>query len=138
MRPRRRTCFFGDRGSQFFPGVALFDTSINYDIPLYKSARPWLKFDVYNLLNDLKVIRYDTTVNPDPNSPLDAMGLPTGLHQGIAVRSGDVNGGVSGGVPGPARRPHVPRLVRLPVLISISGSDFHPRGSHRGPSAVIA
>ena len=80
--PSSQNVYFGDRGSQFFPGVALFDTSINYDIPVYKTVRPWLKFDVYNLLNNLKVIRYNTTVNPDPNSPLDAMGLPTGYLKG--------------------------------------------------------
>ena len=114
--PSSQNVYFGDRGSQFFPGVALFDTSINYELPVYKTARPWLKFDVYNLFNDLTVIRYNTTVNPDPNSPLDAMGLPTGLYQGIAVRPGDVDGGVSGAVPGPARRPHVPGRARLPVL----------------------
>src|SRR3954466_5232279 len=80
--PSSQNVFFGKRGSQFFPGVALFDTSVNYEIPIYKSARPWVKFDVYNLFNDLTVIRYNTTVNPDPNSPLDAMGLPTGFIKG--------------------------------------------------------
>ncbi|HEY2434922.1 MAG TPA: TonB-dependent receptor [Vicinamibacterales bacterium] len=80
--PQSQNVYFGNRGSQFFPGVALFDTSINYDIPIYKSARPYLKFDVYNLFNNLTVIRYDTTVNPDPNSPLDSMGLPTGYIKG--------------------------------------------------------
>ena len=80
--PSSQTVFFGDRGAQFFPGVALFDTSFNYELPLYKTARPWVKFDIYNLLNDLTVIRYNTTVNPDPNSPLDSMGLPTGYIKG--------------------------------------------------------
>jgi len=80
--PSSQNVYFGDRGSQAFPGVALFDTSINYELPLYKTARPWLKFDVYNLFNDLTVIRYNTTVNPDPNSALDAMGLPTGYVKG--------------------------------------------------------
>jgi hypothetical protein len=80
--PSSQNVFFGERGSQFFPGVALFDTSINYELPLYKTARPWLKFDVYNLFNDLTVIRHNTTVNPDPNSPLDSMGLPTGFIKG--------------------------------------------------------
>jgi hypothetical protein len=80
--PSSQNVYFGNRGSQFFPGVALFDTSINYELPLYKSARPWVKFDVYNLFNDLTVIRYNTTVNPDPNSPLDDMGLPTGFIKG--------------------------------------------------------
>jgi hypothetical protein len=80
--PSSQNVYFGDRGSQFFPGVALFDTSINYELPVYKTARPWLKFDVYNLFNDLTVIAYNTTVNPDPNSPLDSMGLPTGFIKG--------------------------------------------------------
>lgn len=77
--PSSQNVYFGARGSQFFPGVTLFDTSVNYELPIYRTARPWLKFDVYNLFNDLKVIRYNTTVTPDPNSPLDAMGLPTGF-----------------------------------------------------------
>ena len=80
--PSSQNVYFGNRGSQFFPGVALFDSSINYELPVYKTARPWLKFDVYNLFNDLKVIRFNTTVNPDPNSPKDAMGLPTGYIKG--------------------------------------------------------
>ena len=80
--PSSQTVFFGDRGSQTFPSVALFDTSVNYEIPIYKTARPWVKFDVYNLFNELKVIRFNTTVNPDPNSPLDDMGLPTGFIRG--------------------------------------------------------
>jgi hypothetical protein len=80
--PSSQNVYFGDRGSQFFPGVALFDSSINYELPVYKTARPWLKFDVYNVFNDLKVIRYNTTVNPDPNSALDSMGLPTGYIKG--------------------------------------------------------
>lgn len=80
--PSSQNVYFGNRGSQFFPGVALVDTSINYEIPVYRTARPWLKFDVYNLFNDLTVIRFNTTVVPDPNSPLDAMGLPTGFIKG--------------------------------------------------------
>src|SRR3954447_9453120 len=80
--PSSQNVYFGDRGSQPYPGFALFDTSINYELPVYKTARPWVKFDVYNLSNNLKLIRYNTTVNPDPNSPLDAMGLPTGFIKG--------------------------------------------------------
>jgi outer membrane receptor protein involved in Fe transport len=80
--PSSQNVYFGGRGSQVFPGVTLFDTSFNYELPIYRTARPWVKFDVYNLFNDLKVIRYNTTVRPDPNSPLDAMGLPTGFIKG--------------------------------------------------------
>jgi hypothetical protein len=80
--PSSQNVYFGDRGTQTFAGFTLFDTSINYELPLYKTARPWLKFDVYNLFNNQKVIQYDTTVNPDPNSPLDSFGLPTGFIKG--------------------------------------------------------
>ena len=80
--PSSQTVYFGNRGSQFFPGYALFDTSINYEIPVFKSARPWLKFDVYNLLNNNKVISYNTTVRPDPASSVDSMGIRTGYTKG--------------------------------------------------------
>lgn len=80
--PASQNVYFGDRGSQFFAGYALFDTSINYEIPVYKTARPWLKFDVYNLLNNNKVISYNTTVRPDPASSLDSMGIRTGYTEG--------------------------------------------------------
>jgi hypothetical protein len=80
--PGVQTVYFGNRGSQFYPGSALFDTSINYDIPVFKSARPWLKFDVYNLFNNERMTAYNITVRPDPKSPLDSMGIPTGYTQG--------------------------------------------------------
>jgi hypothetical protein len=33
---------------------------------------------MFNVLNNDKLIKWTTTVNPDPSSPLDADGLPTG------------------------------------------------------------
>ena len=80
--PSSQTVYFGQRGSQTFAGYALLDTSVNYDIPVFKSARPWVKLDVYNLLNNQKLITWNTVVRPDPNSPLDSLGLPTGFVQG--------------------------------------------------------
>ena len=32
--------FFSERGSETFPGYGLFDTSINYDIPVFRTLRP--------------------------------------------------------------------------------------------------
>ncbi len=49
---------------------------------MFKSVRPWLKFDVYNLFNDLKLISWNTTVNPANGSPVDSMGLPTQYSDG--------------------------------------------------------
>ena len=80
--PSSQTVYFGDRGTGRFNGYALLDTSISYDIPVFKSARPWVKLDIYNLLNNQKLVSFNTTVTPDPNSPVDALGLPTGFIQG--------------------------------------------------------
>jgi hypothetical protein len=80
--PGVQTLYFGDRGNETFAGFGLFDTSVNYDVPVFRSLRPWIKVDIFNLLNNDKLIAWNTTVRPDPNSPLDAMGLPTGYIKG--------------------------------------------------------
>jgi len=76
------TLFFGDRGSQDFKGYGALDFAGTYAIPVWRTARPWIKFEVYNLLNNTKLIAWDTSITPDPASPLDANGLPTGYIQG--------------------------------------------------------
>jgi len=77
--PGPANVFFAERGSETFKGYGLLDTSINYDVPVFRSLRPWLKFDVYNLLNNQKLVAWNTTVSQDPNSPRDALGLATGF-----------------------------------------------------------
>src|SRR6185295_8130498 len=64
--PSSQTVYFGDRGSQTFPGYGVFDASLNYDIRTVRSLRPWLKFDVFNLFNNMKLIGYNTAVRQDP------------------------------------------------------------------------
>jgi hypothetical protein len=83
-RPANQTLFFGERGSESFKGSGVFDTSINYSVPIVRSLRPWVKFDVYNLFNNQKLIAWNTTVTQDPNSPKDALGLATGYLPGAA------------------------------------------------------
>lgn len=39
--------FFSERGSETFPGYGVLDTSINYDILLFRTLRPWLKLELY-------------------------------------------------------------------------------------------
>ena len=56
---------------------------------MFRTVRPWVKVEILNLTNNQKLISWDTTVTPDPNSPLDANGLPTGYIQGPALRAGD-------------------------------------------------
>jgi hypothetical protein len=74
--------FFGQRGAGQFPGYGVLDFAAGYNIPVWKSARPWIKFEVYNVLDNEKLIGWDVTVTPDPNSPKDASGLPTGYIKG--------------------------------------------------------
>jgi hypothetical protein len=69
--------FFAPRGSEMFKGYGLFDASINYDIPVFRTLRPWLKFDIYNVFNNRKLIAWNTTVSQNRSGPLDALGLAT-------------------------------------------------------------
>jgi len=45
-------------------------------------VRPWLKVELFNALNNQKLVKWDTTVTPDANSAVDANGLRTGFVQG--------------------------------------------------------
>lgn len=77
-----QTLFFGQRGAGDFLGYGLLDLAATYSLPIWKVAKPWVKVEFYNLLNNDKQIKWDTTVTADPNSPKDANGLPTGYIQG--------------------------------------------------------
>jgi hypothetical protein len=78
-QPTPQTLFFtGARGDQNFAGYGVFDMSINYDVPVFRTLKPWVKFDVYNLFNNEKLIAWSTTVTPNKASATDSMGLPTG------------------------------------------------------------
>ena len=58
------------------------DLAATYQVPVFHTVSPWVKVEILNLTNNQKLISWDTTVTPDPNSPLDANGLPTGYIQG--------------------------------------------------------
>ena len=59
-----------------------------------------MKVEILNVTNNQKLISWDTTVTPDPNSPLDANGLPTGYIQGPQLRPGDREHRLPGVAPG--------------------------------------
>jgi hypothetical protein len=73
---------FGERGAGQFKGYGVLDFAATYTVPVWRAVRPWIKAEVYNVLNNQKLIRWDTIVNVDPNSPKDANGLPTAFLQG--------------------------------------------------------
>jgi hypothetical protein len=76
--PSSQTVYFGERGSQTFPGYGVIDASFTYDIRAVRSLRPWVKLDVFNVFNNLAVIGFNTVVRQDPTSPVDSLGLHTG------------------------------------------------------------
>jgi outer membrane receptor protein involved in Fe transport len=77
-----QTLYFGERGSQSFKGYAVMDLAATYQIPVLHTASPWVKVEILNVTNNQKLISWNTTVTPDPNSPLDANGLPTSYIKG--------------------------------------------------------
>jgi carboxypeptidase family protein/TonB-dependent receptor-like protein len=74
--------FFGERGSQSFEGFAMVDLAVTYSVPVWRSAQPWIKFETFNVLNNQKLVVWDTTITADPASARDEFGLPTGYVQG--------------------------------------------------------
>lgn len=89
--PSTQTLFFADRGSELFDAAHLWDLGLNYSIPVFKSLRPYVKFDVFNVFNNDKLIQWNTVVTADPNSARDSLGLPTGYVQGANFGKGTVN-----------------------------------------------
>jgi hypothetical protein len=69
--------FFGDRGSQTFPGYGMFDLSLNYNVPVFRTLRPWVKFDAFNLFDNQKLIAWSTTVSQNKAAGVDNLGLAT-------------------------------------------------------------
>ena len=80
--PSDQTIYFAGRGSEEFKGYGVIDVGLGYNVPVFKTLRPYVRFDVYNALNNQKQIQWNTTVSPDPASAKDAMGLPTGYTKG--------------------------------------------------------
>jgi hypothetical protein len=80
--PSRQTLFFDERGSELFDSASIFDFGLTYQVPVFRTLRPWVKFDAFNIFNNDKLMSWNTTVTADNNSPRDALGLPTGYVQG--------------------------------------------------------
>ncbi len=80
--PRRQSVFFGERGAGEYNASSLFDVSIGYRIPVWKSIEPWVKFEVYNVLNDDTLEIFNTTVSANNAGPRDSNGLPTEFIRG--------------------------------------------------------
>jgi hypothetical protein len=91
-----QTVFFGERGSESFDSFALVDVALTYGIPVWRSAQPWLKVEAFNVLNNQKLIAWDTTITADAASARDANGLPTGYVKGPRFGQGTANSHYAG------------------------------------------
>jgi hypothetical protein len=80
--PTTQTIFYGGRGSAEFEASHIVDFALNYEVPLYKSARPFFKAEMRNAFNTQPLIGFDTTVTPDNSGPRDALGLPLNFVRG--------------------------------------------------------
>jgi hypothetical protein len=91
LPPTSQTLFFDERGTEYFDDAHQFDVGIAYNIPIFKTLRPWVKLDVLNLFNDQSLVQANTTITPDPASPVDADGLATGFIRGAQFGTGTQN-----------------------------------------------
>ena len=77
-----QTIFYEERGTGEFEAQHLFGLALNYDVPVWKKVRPYVKFDLRNMFNKQPLIGFDTTLIPNNSGPLDALGLPTTYTEG--------------------------------------------------------
>ena len=102
--PTSQTLYYGERGTESFKGYGLLDLSVQYQIPIWRTAAPYFKFELYNVFKHDSLIGWNTTVNPVYDGPVDDLGLPTTYEEGPRFREGTSQGnyppwlaGASGG-----------------------------------------
>jgi hypothetical protein len=98
--PDSQTIYFGERGSQQFPGYDLLDVSVNYNIPIVHALRPWVKCDVFNLFDNVKLIAWNTVVLQDRSGPKDGVGLATSYNPSPLFGQADSNADFPAALPG--------------------------------------
>lgn len=74
--------YYGPRGNHLFPGFALADLSVSYAVPVWRTVRPYIRAEVLNIFNNQKQIGFDTTLEPNWDGPVDALGIPTTFTKG--------------------------------------------------------
>jgi hypothetical protein len=89
--PANQTVYFGARGSEEFASAHLVDVAVNYAIPVFRSLRPWLKFEMLNVFNNDTLVSWNTDVTQDPDSATDRLGLHTGYTRGPSFGQADQN-----------------------------------------------
>ena len=80
--PTSQTLYFDERGTENFKGYGLLDLSVQYQLPIWRTAEPYFKFELLNVFNSDTLIFWNTTVNPDFDGPVDDLGLPLNYIEG--------------------------------------------------------
>ena len=80
--PTSQTLYYGERGTENFKGYGLLDLSVQYQLPIWRTAEPYFKFEMYNVFNNDMLIAWDDTVDPVWDGPVDELGLPTTYEKG--------------------------------------------------------
>jgi hypothetical protein len=80
--PASQAIFFGERGANVFNGFQVWDLAATYNVPVFRSLRPYLNLAIYNAFNNQTLIRWNTTVTPDATAPVDGNGIPTNFVRG--------------------------------------------------------
>ena len=86
--PTSQSLYFDARGTEDFKGYGLLDLSVQYQIPIWRTAAPYFKFELLNAFNNDTLISWDTTVDPDYDGPVDDLGLPLNYIEGPRVGEG--------------------------------------------------
>jgi hypothetical protein len=89
--PQDQTLFFGTRGENDFKGYHVFHFALNYGVPVWRTARPWVKVEVRNLLNNDNLIAWNRTVMQALGSPVDELGLPLNFVKGSRYGTATAN-----------------------------------------------
>ena len=76
-RPTSQPLYYGARNSEGFDGYGLFDLSVQFERPIWRSVRPYVKFELFNVFNNDALIAWNTVVHPVYDGPTDERGLPT-------------------------------------------------------------
>ena len=81
-----QTIFYEGRGTQEYEAQHLVDLALNYDVPVWKKVRPYVKFDLRNVFNSQPLIGFDTTLIPNNSGPHGRARHPHDLHPGAELR----------------------------------------------------
>ena len=111
--PTSQTLYFGERGAGSFAGYGARGPRDDVDDPgVALDGAVAARSKLLNVLNNQKLISWDTTVTADTKGALDEYGLPRELRHGAELREGDEDDRLPAPARGHGRRPHVPRGVR--------------------------